>query len=91
MGYLKDKHGVVLLGNTPPGTCPECAVKHDPRLPHNRDSLAYQYKFYDKNGRWPTWVDAMAHCSEDVKEQTLAVLREHGVELEEQDGDREIT
>ena len=90
MGYLKDKHGCILLGATPPGTCCECATNHDPRLPHNRDSLAYQYKFYDKYGRWPTWIDAMAHCTEDIKVQTIAILREHGVEVYE-DGNRETT
>lgn len=48
MGYLKEVHGMTLLGKTPEGTCQECAVKHSPEQPHNRDSLAYQYKFYDK-------------------------------------------
>lgn len=81
MGHLQDKHGVILLGKTPPGTCPECAVKHDPSQPHNRDSLAYQYKFYDKHGRWPTWSDAMAHCSDFVKEFWVKALREQGVEV----------
>ena len=28
-----------------PGTCPECAVDHDPAMPHNRDSLFYQMRF----------------------------------------------
>ena len=54
MGYLKEIHGMTLLGRTPEGTCPECAVKHDPEQPHNRDSLTYQYKFYDQHGHWPT-------------------------------------
>lgn len=47
MGYLKERHGMTLVGNTPEGTCPECGGKHDPKQPHNKDSLAYQYKFYD--------------------------------------------
>ena len=37
MGYLKKIYGMALLGKTPEGTCPECAVKHDPEQPHNRD------------------------------------------------------
>lgn len=41
MGYLKEVHGMTLLGKTPEGTCPKCAVKHSPEQPHNRDSLAY--------------------------------------------------
>ena len=81
MGYLRDKHGITLLGKTPPGTCPECAVAHDPRMPHNRDSFAYQYKFYDAHGRFPTWGDAMEHCTEEIKALWLEALREHGVEV----------
>lgn len=54
MGYLKDRHGMMMLDNVPPDTCPECAVVHDPQQPHNRDSLYYQYKFYDAHGCWPT-------------------------------------
>ncbi len=46
-----------------PGTCPVCATKHDARDPHNRDSLYYQQRFYRQNRRFPTWEDAMAHCS----------------------------
>ena len=79
MGYLKDKHGMTLIGRVPEGACPECAAKHSPEQPHNRDSLTYQYKFYDQHGRWPTWADAMAHCREDVKELWEHALKEHGV------------
>lgn len=64
-----------------PGTCPECAVKHDPRMPHNRDSLFYQYNFYGQHGRFPTWKDAMAHCDEAVKEVWTDALKEHGEEV----------
>lgn len=81
MGYLHEKHGMTLLGRTPEGTCPECAVKHDQEQPHNRDSLAYQYKFYDQHGRWPTWEDAMAHCTDEVKDYWRQALRERGVEI----------
>lgn len=83
MGYLNDRHGMMLLGRTPPGTCPMCAVKHDPGQPHNRDSLTYQYKFYDEHGRWPTWADAMAHCTPEVKEYWVQALTARGVTVEE--------
>lgn len=82
MGYLKEKHGMMLLGKTPEGTCPMCAVAHNPAFPHNRDSLVYQYKFYDENGRWPTWSDAMAHCSEEMKGVWTEELKKRGVEVE---------
>ena len=85
MGYLKEVHGMTLFGKTPDGTCPECAVKHDPQQPHNRDSLAYQYKFYDQHGRWPTWADAMAHCPEEVKEFWARALKEMGCPIHEED------
>lgn len=39
MGYLKKIYGMALLGKTQDGTCPECAVKHDPEQPHNRDFM----------------------------------------------------
>lgn len=81
MGKLKEKHGMTLLGITPEGTCPICAVAHESHLPHNRDSLAYQYKFYDEYGRWPTWRDAMAHCSDQIKDLWSEELAKHGVIL----------
>jgi hypothetical protein len=64
---------------TAPGTCPECAVKHETWQAHNQQSLTYQYDFYGKHGRWPTWKDAIAHCTEDVKAQWIKLLAEHGV------------
>lgn len=81
MGYLKERHGMTMIGRTPEGTCPECAVKHDPDQPHNRDSLVYQYKFYDQHGRWPTWADAMAHCPDEIKGYWQQALKEHGVNI----------
>jgi len=67
------------LLKTAPGTCAECGVTHVPTQPHNQQSLAYQYDFYGKNGRWPTWADAMAHCDESVKAQWTAALKERGI------------
>lgn len=74
MGYLESSHGMHLLGDVPEGACPECAATHNPSQPHNRDSLFYQYNFYDKNGCWPTWVDTMSHCPEEVKKLWIAEL-----------------
>ena len=80
MGRLK-KMGLTLMQNVPEGTCQECAVKHPPEQPHNRDSLFYQYKFYDEQGRWPTWEDAMSHCPEEIKILWREQLQNHGVSL----------
>lgn len=50
------------------GTCPVCATEHDPAEPHNADSLYYQYRFYGLRGRWPTWADAVAHCTPEMRD-----------------------
>ncbi len=64
------------------GTCPICATKHDPTLPHNQLSLYYQYRFYDEHGRWATWKDAMEHCTDEVKELWTIALKEKGISIE---------
>jgi hypothetical protein len=58
--------------------CQECAVKHDVSDPHNQQSLHYQYHFYAEHGRWPTWHDAMAHCTEKIKQYWLEELARMG-------------
>lgn len=65
----------------PAGTCPDCAVKHDPSQPHNVQSLHYQYAFFGEHGRWPTWSDAMAHCSEDMRRVWTEELVRMGVDV----------
>jgi hypothetical protein len=61
-----------------PGVCQECAVAHAPQDPHNAQSMYYQYAFYGEHKRWPTWKDAIAHCSDDLKTKWEAALRERG-------------
>lgn len=67
-----------------PGTCPECATKHEPKMPHNQQSLYYQYHFYNEHGRWPTWEDAMAHCSEEMRKYWVDALTEKGIKVGEE-------
>ena len=66
-----------------PGTCPECAVDHAPAMPHNRDSLFYQMRFYQQHGRFPTWANAMAHCSDAVKACWKGELAKKGIPPEQ--------
>lgn len=73
------KEGILLPCK--PGVCQECAVDHEPEMPHNQQSLYYQYKFYQQNGRWPTWEDAMAHCSPELQAWWKKELRERGVSI----------
>ena len=69
------------------GTCPVCATGHTPDLPHNAQSLYYQYRFYGLRNRWPTWADAAAHCTEAVRGQWRETLEGMGHEWTEPDGD----
>lgn len=50
-----------------PGKCQTCAVEHALEQPHNAQSLFYQYAFYAEHGRWPTWADAIAHCTSEMQ------------------------
>lgn len=59
-----------------PGLCQVCGGKHPPELPHNMTSLYYQVSFHQKNGRYPTWEDAMAHCTEKMKAHAREVIAE---------------
>lgn len=77
------KHlGAFSLLPAAPGKCPECAVKHNPEEPHNQASLFYQYSFYNEHGQWPTWGDAMAHCSPEIKASWISELAKHGIAVE---------
>ncbi len=65
----------------PPGACPVCGRNpaHEPDQPHDAQQLYYQYAFYGEHGRWPTWRDAVAHCSDEVKALWETHLRKAGV------------
>ena len=40
--------------------CQVCACKHAPHLFHDCQSIYYQYAFYGRQRRWPSWADASA-------------------------------
>jgi hypothetical protein len=61
--------------------CQDCGRKHAAEQPHDALTLFYQVKFKMENDRAPTWVDAMAHCSDAVREHWTAALRQHGVDV----------
>jgi hypothetical protein len=67
----------VRWGMMPPAAdkCQVCAVAHEPHLFHDCRSLFYQYAFYGRQRRWPTWADTCAHCEPlivDALKDTLA-------------------
>ncbi len=67
------------------GVCQECGVDHPGDIPHMQNSLLYQYYFFNKNGRWPTWEDAMAHCDDDMKLAWCEALANRGVKVDGED------
>ena len=83
MGYLQERFGATLLKPLAPNLCPMCGREHEEGWPHDRDKLYYQYKFYDEHGYWPSWADAMAHCSDAVKAYWKEQLEARGISLDE--------
>lgn len=79
MGHLEPW---IMTNVKPAGACPECGVAHKSTSPHNQRSLTYQYKFYNQHGRWPTWADAMVHCSDTTKQFWAEELAKYGIEVE---------
>lgn len=75
-GQVIEEHedSMVLMPPDDIPVCRECAVRHDPAMAHNRQSLYYQMAFHARNGRYPTWTDAMAHCTADVRAEWTRVL-----------------
>ena len=73
-----------------PGACKKCATIHKADQPHDRDSLYYQNWFRRRYKRFPTWADAMAHCSEETKAAFTTTLARRGIIIEKggDDGQR---
>lgn len=71
----------------PPGSCEWCHVKHPADQPHDWQSMPYQMKFKTLKGRWPTWSDAMAHCSPEVqavwRKGLVESMKEHDLPIPE--------
>lgn len=74
--------GFTLLGKPAPGACEWCAREHPPELPHDQQSLYYQMRFKAKHGCWPSWMDALAHCDQAMKDAWIEALEERGVDLD---------
>jgi hypothetical protein len=80
---VEDRTANFTLAPAAPGKCPECATDHLPEMPHNQQSLFWQYRFYGRNGRFPTWLDALEHCSPEMKAVWIAELAKKGIIVEE--------
>lgn len=78
-GDPRDTTSTWTLMPPPAGKCSQCAVAHEPEQPHDAQSPYYQYAFYAEHGRWPTWADALAHCSDEVYDRWRFALADHNV------------
>jgi len=80
---LEEKQNAFTLLPAAPGTCAECAVDHPYDQPHNQQSMFYQMRFHSMHGRWPTWSDAMAHCTPELqahwKAELIDEMKKHGL------------
>lgn len=65
-----------------PDVCQICAVDHNPALPHNAQSIFYQTKFLLDKGREAIWLDAMEHCTPDMKSHWVKTLECMGVDVQ---------
>lgn len=65
------------------GVCQECSVDHPPHYPHNAQSMYYQYAFYQKHDRWPTWEDALKHCDEKMRTFWIEQLKSKGIVVQQ--------
>lgn len=67
----------------PPGCCEVCGIGHEPEWPHNPDSLTWQTKREIAGEPMPTWKDALAHCSPEMREMWVRELAKAGVVVDE--------
>jgi len=82
---LSEKQNAFTMLPPRPDVCQVCAVKHDHDQPHNQQSIYYRIAFHAKHGRFPTWTDAMQHCTPEVQKEwrvkLVALMREKGVKV----------
>lgn len=68
-----------------PGVCRVCATDHPPEQSHNQESLYYQTAFYMQHQRYPTWTDALAHCTQEMRRlwvpHLVELLKKHDREI----------
>lgn len=80
-GRVSEAKGTTMMMPAKEGTCEWCATAHDPTQPHNNQSMFYQYRFYNEHARWPTWTDAMSHCSDIIQKHWKEELIKLGQKL----------
>lgn len=74
-----DNRNEMFLLPPSPEKCQECAVKHEKGAPHDQTSLYYHFHFHRLHGRYPTWADAVRHCSKPIRDDWEEELRKRGL------------
>ncbi len=59
----------------PAHLCQACACDHLPGEPHNWQSMHWLYWYRREHKRWPTVLDAFAHCHAEVVATWKAKLK----------------
>ena len=85
---MPKRMGEVRITAPVPGTCPVCATVHEEQEPHDLYSLYYQNQFFKAHKRFPTWADALRHCSPITKAVWAEKLKKDGIEVVFQQEDR---
>lgn len=65
-----------------PDHCQVCAVFHEPGDPHNPQSLYWVVKRGLENREPPTWEEALAHCTVEMRDYWVGMLEERGIVLD---------
>ncbi len=65
-----------------PETCQMCGRRHFAHQPHDPTSPLYALNFRSTERRWPSWKDAMSHCSPKMQDYLLRMLRKHHMSAE---------
>ena len=55
--------------------CEMCGELHSRDQPHNLNSIVYQHRFRKRHGRYPTWEDAFAGCTESAKKRFRKIVK----------------
>lgn len=71
--------GRMMLLPPHPDACQVCAVKHEPEQPHNPQSLYWQVARQMDGLPPPTWADALAHVTPELRAAWVTALAGHGV------------
>lgn len=75
---MKTVHKSLTLLRPGPGLGLGWVEVHEPKQPHNAQSLYYQTRFHMQHGRGATWADAVAHCELAVHQMWETELRAMG-------------